>query len=113
MTVDYTPLFMFVKLIIVINNCIMRYIKKAKWLGVFGITLCGLCCALPVIGAAVGLAPFTGIAFYLEKIGFAALGLAVIILLTAWYKRQTKMKAIKESSCRTDCECKAESMVSK
>lgn len=68
----------------------MRYIKKAKWLGMLGISLCSLCCALPIIGATVGLASITGIAFYLEKVGFAALGLAAIILLIALYKRQTK-----------------------
>lgn len=104
---------MFVKLTIIYNNKAMRYIKKAKWLGVFGITLCALCCALPVIGAAVGLASLTGIAFYPEKLGFAALALTAFTLPIAWYKRQTKMKAVKESSCSTGCECKTESMVSK
>ena len=45
----------------------------AKKLGWLGITLCGLCCALPIIGTIAGISSLTALAFYVEKIGIIAL----------------------------------------
>lgn len=87
----------------------MENAKRTKWLGLLGITLCGLCCALPIIGTAIGMASLATIAFYLEKVGFAAIGLAFISLLFVWHKSRTK-KTTPANSCSIDCECKTKSL---
>lgn len=80
------------------------YFKRLGWAGV---ALCGLCCALPFVGIALGVGALTTIAFYLEQIGMAALGLAGIFFTYYWYqKRQTSRKC--DTSCETDCGCKTE-----
>lgn len=73
----------------------------AKKLGLAGIALCGLCCMLPVIGAAIGMASLTAISFYLEKIGMLALGFAAFFFWHAWYRKRKKAAA-----CTTSCACK-------
>ena len=79
--------------------------KKMGWLG---ISLCALCCALPIIGTALGMASLTALSFYLEKIGILALGIAVFFFWFAWYKKRKKAKAF-TTSCDTNCDCKPES----
>lgn len=87
----------------------MESTKKSwyKRLGWTGVVLCGLCCALPIIGAAVGIASLTAISFYLEKIGILALGLAAFFFWYAWYSKRKKAKEC-ATSCDTNCECKTE-----
>lgn len=77
----------------------------AKKLGWSGIVLCGLCCMLPVIGAAIGMASLTALSFYLEKIGILALGFAAFFFWYAWYRKRKKA-ATCTASCDTDCACK-------
>ncbi|GAB2642667.1 hypothetical protein [Emticicia sp. W12TSBA100-4] len=84
--------------------------KTAKKLGWLGITLCGLCCALPIIGAVAGISSLTAIAFYLEKIGIIALGLAGIFFAYYFYQKNQAKKAC-AASCETDCDCKEENTV--
>lgn len=84
--------------------------KWYKRLGWTGVILCGLCCALPIIGAAVGIASLTALSFYLEKIGILALGLAAIFFLYAWYNKRKKPKVC-ITSCDTGCNCKTEDAV--
>jgi hypothetical protein len=87
----------------------METTKKSwsKKLGWTGIVLCGLCCALPIIGTAIGMASLTALSFYLEKIGFLALGLTAFFL---WYAGYSKKKSNAcTTSCDTDCNCKQES----
>ena len=91
----------------------MKNTKRAKWLGISGITLCGLCCALPILGTAIGMGSLATIAFYVEKVGFAALVLALIILLFAWYRQRTKRKTVQTNGCDSGCECKTESLANK
>ncbi|MFZ6025362.1 MAG: hypothetical protein ACOYVG_13000 [Bacteroidota bacterium] len=87
--------------------------NKKNWykqLGWTGIALCGLCCTLPIIGTAVGMASLTALSFYLEKIGILALGLAGFFFWYAWYKKRKEAKAC-NTSCETDCSCKEQSVV--
>ncbi len=65
-----------------------------------GVGLCGLCCALPFIGAAFGLGALAIISQYLDKIGW---GLMIIATGFIIYKHYKKCKA---KSCNIDCECK-------
>lgn len=84
---------------------------KKNWykrLGFTGIALCGLCCALPIIGTAIGMASLTALSFYLEKIGILALVIAAFLFWLAWYKKRKKEKAC-ATSCNTNCACKTES----
>jgi hypothetical protein len=84
--------------------------KKKSWykkLGWTGITLCGLCCALPIIGTAVGMASLTALSVYLEKVGILVLGLAGFFFWYGWYNKRKKAKRC-VTSCDTNCECKPE-----
>jgi hypothetical protein len=79
---------------------------KNKWFKRFGwasIALCGLCCALPVIG----MASLTALSFYLEKIGIFTLGIAAFFFWYAWHKKRKKGKDC-TTSCETNCNCKTE-----
>lgn len=89
----------------------METTKKSwsKRLGWTGIALCGLCCALPIIGTAIGMASLTALSFYLEKIGILALVLAAFFFWYAWYSKKKKAKAC-ATSCDTDCDCKTETI---
>lgn len=78
--------------------------STAKKMGWLGISLCALCCALPIIGTAVGMASLTALSVYLEKIGIIALGIAAFFF---WYARYSKKKKAK-ASCDINCDCKPE-----
>lgn len=83
---------------------------KKSWykrLGWTGIALCALCCALPIIGTAIGVASLTAISFYLEKIGILTLGLAAFFFWYAWHSKRKKEKAC-TTSCDSNCDCKPE-----
>lgn len=84
--------------------------KTAKKLGWVGIALCGLCCALPIFGAVAGISSLTAIAFYLEKIGILALGLAGIFFIYAFYQKKQATKDC-TTSCDINCDCKEENAV--
>lgn len=71
-----------------------------KKLGLLGIGLCGICCALPLIGAVIGISSLTVIAFYLEKIGIVLIGIAGIFFLYYRYKQTQSAKA-----CNVNCDC--------
>ena len=81
--------------------------STAKKMGWIGISLCALCCALPIIGAALGMASLTTLSFYLEKISIIALGIAALLIWFAWYKKRKQAKAC-AASCDTNCDCKPE-----
>ncbi|GAB2820511.1 hypothetical protein [Ferruginibacter profundus] len=78
-----------------------------KKLGWTGIALCGLCCALPIIGTAIGVASLTALSVYVEKIGILALGLAGFFFWYALYNKRKGAKAC-TTSCNTNCDCKTE-----
>lgn len=79
-----------------------KWYKKLRWAGII---LCGVCCALPLIGAAIGLASITTLAFYLEKTGIAALVLAALFFSYSVYKTRKKT-ATCTTTCDVNCECK-------
>ncbi len=87
----------------------MEEVKKvtsvAKKMGWVGIALCGLCCALPIISAALGMASLTALSVYLEKIAILVLGLVAFFFWYAWYRKPKKAKAC-ATSCETNCDCK-------
>ena len=87
----------------------METTKKSwyKRLGWTGIVLCGFCCALPIIGTAIGMASLTALSVYLEKIGIIALGLAAFFFWYAWYTKRKKAKVC-ATSCDTNCGCSTE-----
>ncbi len=93
----------------------METAKKSwyKRLGWTGIALCGLCCALPAIGTAIGMASLVALSVYLEKIGILALGLAGFFFWYAWYSKRKKTKIGGVSSCDTNCDCKQETITQK
>jgi hypothetical protein len=77
--------------------------KMAKTLGFFGIGLCALCCALPIIGIVGGAGILATISLYAEK---AALVLLIIsaAFSAVWFYRKKQAPA----SCSVDCSCKTE-----
>lgn len=75
----------------------------AKNMGLTGIGLCVLCCALPLIGMTVGIGAFTAVAFYMEKIGIVLIGAGVIFFLYNRFKNEKQAP-----SCSTGCGCKEE-----
>lgn len=86
--------------------------NKTNWykkLGWTGVALCGLCCALPIIGTAIGMASLTALSVYVEKIGILALGIAAFLFWYAWYSKRKNNKAC-TTSCDTNCDCKTESV---
>ncbi|MES2836480.1 MAG: hypothetical protein V4667_03065 [Bacteroidota bacterium] len=83
--------------------------KKKSWfkrLGWTSIALCGLCCSLPIIGAALGIGALSAIAFYLEKIGFILLIAAIAFFVFAYLKKRRKSTCNSDGSCSIDCSCK-------
>ncbi len=75
--------------------------KKMGWLN---IGLCGLCCALPIIGTITGISSLTVLSLYLEKISVLALVLAGIFFFYGFYKEKQRTKVCVES-CDTNCDC--------
>lgn len=85
--------------------------KTAKKIGWAGIALCGLCCALPIVGAIAGISTLTAISFYLEKIGILALGLAGTFFIYSFYRKKQAAKACATTSCEVNCDCKEENAI--
>ena len=80
--------------------------KVFKNLGLSGVALCVLCCALPIIGAALGIGSLVALSMYLEMVAIAILGISAILLI--YYNQKGKEKKVCETSCETDCSCNAE-----
>ncbi len=83
-----------------------KWFKTTGWLG---IVACGLCCALPIIGATFGIGALTAFGAYFEKIGIVILGISAILLLLYFYQKRQDKKSTK-TSCATDCGCKTETV---
>ena len=79
-----------------------------KKLGWTGISLCVLCCALPFIGAAIGVGSLTALAFYLEKVAIIALGLGGLAFIYYFWQKRKAKKSITSNACDIDCACKTE-----
>lgn len=77
--------------------------KLAKNLGLVGIGLCALCCALPIIGIVGGAGILATVALYAEKIAIVLLIISVASFAIWQYKKRQAPPA-----CSVDCDCKPE-----
>lgn len=73
--------------------------KIFKSLGITGIALCAVCCALPIFGALLGVGTLSILANYFEWAGIASIVLA-LIFFGAQFMRKKKVPA-----CEIDCSC--------
>ncbi|MES1181260.1 MAG: hypothetical protein ABUL44_00540, partial [Flavobacterium sp.] len=78
--------------------------KLAKNMGLLGIGLCALCCALPIIGIVGGAGILATIALYVEKIAVVLLIISAASFAIWQYKKKQAPPA-----CSIDCDCKTES----
>jgi len=78
--------------------------KLAKNMGLLGIGLCALCCALPIIGIVGGAGILGAIALYAEKIAIILLIISAASLAIWQYRKRQAPPA-----CAIDCDCKTES----
>ena len=72
-------------------------VKNFKKVGMVGIGLCALCCALPILGVMMGVGSLTLLSRYFEWAGIGALVIALGSLGWAYYQRK------KAPSCDLDC----------
>jgi hypothetical protein len=72
-------------------------------MGLLGIGLCALCCALPIIGIVGGAGILATIALYAEKIAIVLLILSAASFAIWQYKKRQAPPA-----CSIDCDCKPE-----
>lgn len=78
--------------------------RLAKNVGLLGIGLCALCCALPVIGIVGGAGILATVALYAEKIAIVLLIISAASFAIWQYKKTQAPPA-----CSIDCDCKTES----
>jgi hypothetical protein len=79
--------------------------RTAKIMAFLGIGLCGLCCALPIIGIIGGATLLSTISWYAEKIGIALLIFSAAMFAFRYYLKKNA------PACSIDCECKPEQTV--
>jgi drug/metabolite transporter (DMT)-like permease len=79
--------------------------KHFKTFGWLAFAACGLCCALPIIGATVGIGAITALGAYLEKIAIVVMGISGILFALYFYNKSKAKKAC-APSCETNCDCK-------
>ena len=82
--------------------------KLAKNMGLLGIGLCALCCALPIIGIVGGAGILATIAMYAERIAIVLLIISAASFAIWQYKKKQTPPA-----CSIDCDCKTENAESK
>ena len=80
----------------------------AKNVGLLGIGLCALCCALPIIGIAGGTSLLAILSLYAEKIAIVLLIISGGLFAFWQYKKKQAPPA-----CSVDCSCKEEHTESK
>lgn len=79
--------------------------RFAKNVGLLGIGLCALCCALPIIGIVGGAGILATIALYAEKIAIVLLIISAASF-AVWLYRKRQVPP----TCSIDCDCKTESI---
>lgn len=77
--------------------------KSAKSIGLLGIGLCAICCALPVLGIIGGAGILATVALYAEKIA-----LVLLIISVASFGIWQYRKSQAPPACSIDCDCKPE-----
>jgi len=78
--------------------------NAAKKIGILGMGLCVVCCAIPVLGLAGGGAGLAMLSLYAEKIALA-LFIISLSLFGFWYYRKRQAPA-----CSIDCASKKETV---
>lgn len=73
----------------------------AKNMGLLGIGLCALCCALPIIGIVSSAGILATVALYAEKIATVLLIISAASFAIWQYKKKQA-----PPSCSVDCDCK-------
>ena len=82
-----------------------KLVTPAK-LGLAGIGLCALCCALPAISAFLGISSLMAMGTYLDKTGLILIALAIMVFVYTFYKKRQKTKL--NRVCNNEaCDCKA------
>jgi hypothetical protein len=74
--------------------------KLFKGLGIAGIALCAVCCALPILGVMLGVSAFSVLSHYFEWAGMTTLVLALFFFIVYYFKKR------QAPACDTNCECK-------
>lgn len=77
--------------------------KVAKNIGLLGLGLCALCCALPIIGIVGGAGVLSLVALYAEKVALVLLIISSAALAVWLFKRR-----LAPPVCSIDCACKAD-----
>ena len=77
--------------------------KMAKNMGLLGIGLCALCCALPIIGIVGGAGILATRALYAEKIAIVLLTISAASFAIWQYRKRQAPPA-----CDINCDCKRE-----
>lgn len=85
------------------NQAASKSGKLARNIGFFGIGLCVLCCAVPVIGIVGGAGIFAAVAVFAEDVSIVLLIFSAGLCALWLYKRTQFPKA-----CAADCDCKTE-----
>jgi hypothetical protein len=80
----------------------MKNLKGFKIMGLLGISLCTLCCAVPFIGVMAGIGALMALSKYIEWAGLVALVTAAVFLVLYILNKR------KAPSCDIDCNCKPE-----
>jgi ABC-type nickel/cobalt efflux system permease component RcnA len=75
--------------------------KLTKNLGLVGIGLCAICCALPIISIVGGAGILATVALYAEKIAIVLLIISAASFAIWQYKKRQAPPA-----CSIDCDCK-------
>jgi hypothetical protein len=107
--VEHAPWFTFANVIIKqMKKIHLIKVKMMSWikLGLTGIGLCGLCCALPFISAFLGMSSMMAIGYYLDKVAFILITIAVMVLIYTFYKKLIKRRASETApDLKGDCSC--------
>jgi uncharacterized membrane protein len=73
-----------------------------KNIGLTGIALCAICCALPIAGAIFSIGTLTIIASYFEWAAITVMAVALVVFII-WMVRKKRAP-----TCDVDCSCKTE-----
>ena len=73
--------------------------------GITGAVLCASCCAIPIIGLALGVGTLTVLSRYLEWAGVGAIMLSALFFIMYLIKKRKQQKA---PQCDIDCSCQSD-----
>jgi hypothetical protein len=77
-----------------------KRLRNIKFLGLTGLSLCALCCLLPIAGAFFGLGGLVTLSAKFESLAMILIALSAILLGIYFYRKSKHRKA-----CSVDCNC--------